>query len=74
MSETLEKARRQFEAGEFKNACGTLWEVRNQVCSGDTDDAQGLLDLASVIRDRVKGRDREACEGCIRSARSVLTH
>ena len=24
MSETLEKARRQFEEGEFKSACGTL--------------------------------------------------
>lgn len=72
MSETLEMARRQFEEGEFKGACGTLTELRNHVCAGDVEDAQGLFDLAVALRDRVKGKYREECEECIRSARSVL--
>ncbi len=72
MSETLEKARRQFEEGEFKSACGTLSELRSHVCSGDVEDAQGLLDLALALRDQVKGKYREECEECIKSARSVL--
>ena len=73
MSKTLDKARQQFEAGKYRAARGTLWELECQVRGGDdTEGAQGLLDLASALRERSKGSIRNECDSLIACAHKAL--
>lgn len=73
MSETLDEARRLFEAGKYRAACATLWELECQVRGGDdTGGAQGLLDLASALRERTRGNIRNECDSLVACAHKAL--
>lgn len=72
MSTTLERARGQIEAGKYKAARDTLWEVEREVRGGDTGGAQGLLDVASDLRERTTGSVRDECDELVGRARKAL--
>jgi hypothetical protein len=56
MPKTLDKARQQFEAGKYKPAVRTLWELECEVRGGDdTEGAQGLVSRAPLIVSLVMG-------------------
>ena len=73
MSATLEKARQQFEAGNYKAAVATMWDVERDVRGGDdTAGAQGLLDLATALREQAGGKFRSDCDALCGYARKAL--
>ncbi len=62
VSQQLDRARRHFEAGKDRKAVESLWMVEAQARTGEAE-AHGLLELASAIRDRNRGRvGKEALE------------
>ena len=71
MSKALDKATQQFQAGQFKKAADTLWEVS---FAGDNDEAeaQALIAIASELRDASDGRVRADCEEHIQRAQRYL--
>lgn len=73
MSMMLVKAREQFEAGKYKAACTTLWDVEKEVRGGDDfESAQGLLDLALALHERTTGGLRDECEELADCARKAI--
>jgi hypothetical protein len=69
----FDKARQQFEAGKYKAACRTLEEFEYEVRGGDNvEGAQGLLDLASALRERTTGSIRDECDELVGHARRAL--
>ena len=67
------KAREQFEAGRYKAACNTLWDVEKEVRGGDDfESAQGLLDLALALHERATGGLRDECEELADCARKAI--
>ena len=73
MSATLEKARQQFEAGNYKAAVATMWDVERDVRGGDdTAGAQGLMDLATALREQAGGKFRNDCDALCGYARKAL--
>lgn len=63
MSEALDKARRQYQAGDYKQAVKTLEVV---------GEADGLLELASLLRERTEGRVQQQCEEHMRRAQRSI--
>ena len=62
MSQQLDRAGQHFEAGKDRKALESLWIVEAQARTAEAE-AQGLLQLASAIRDRNRGRvGKEASE------------
>ena len=73
MSTMLDKARREFEAGKYKAAVSTLWDVEREVRGGDDiEGAQGLLDVASALREQAAGKFRGDCDALCGYARKAL--
>lgn len=73
MSASLDKAKREVDAGNFKAAVKSLWKVQDQLISGGDDAmAPQLLELASAIRERSQGRTREESEILAGYARAVI--
>lgn len=64
MSVGLDKARDLFAAGKDKKARDALWQVE-ALARTDANEAQGLLELASAIRDRNTGRVRDEAEALV---------
>ena len=80
MSELLETARAQVEAGDYKGATKTLERVE-VLARDDLDEARGLLDLATAINEKGGHRVHKDCdwlifkaEGIIRSFENVSVH
>ncbi len=71
MTKALEKATQQCQAGQYKKAVDTLWEVS---FPDDDDDAeaQALLALATRLRDVTEGSLRSDCEEHIARAERYL--
>jgi hypothetical protein len=73
MSTMLDKARQQFEAGKYKAAVASLWDVEHEVRGGDDiEGAQALLDLASALREQTAGRLRADCDALSGYAHKAL--
>lgn len=73
MSMNLVRAREQFEAGRYKAACNTLWDVEKEVRGGDDfESAQGLLDLALAVHEHTTGGLRDECEELADCARKAI--
>jgi hypothetical protein len=73
MSTMLDKARQQFEAGKYKAAVASLWDVEQEVRGGDDiEGAQALLDLASALREQTAGRLRADCDALSGYAHKAL--
>ena len=71
MSNELEKARQQLEAGQYKKALNTLWEAERWA-RDDIFEARGLLQAASVVRDQSKGRVQEEATDLIALAEKYI--
>jgi hypothetical protein len=71
MSSKLEQAQEYCRTGQDKKAVGALWEVPLTEDSSIAD-AQALLELATVLRDRNEGSLRRDCEYQIRRAQQAL--
>ena len=65
MSDELEKARDLFERGKHKKALGALWAVEARART-NLDEAQGLVDLATSLRDHLSGRTLNDCDRVLR--------
>ena len=72
MSGELKKAQAQYQAGEFKRAVGTLWEVTFASAQGETD-AREVIALATLLREATQGGVRSDCEENIARAERFLT-
>jgi hypothetical protein len=71
MSKELEKAQAQYQAGEYKRAADTLWEVTFVGAQAETE-ARGVIALASLLRDATQGGVRGDCEEHIARAERFL--
>ena len=71
MSKELDKAQAQYQAGEYKRAVNTLWEVTFAGVEGEAD-ARALLALASLLRDATQGGVRRDSEEHIARAERFL--
>ena len=71
MSKVLEKATQQYQAGQFKKAADSLWEVSFAGDDGEAE-AQALLALASQLRDATEGAVRSDCEEHVARAERYL--
>ena len=71
MSELLEAARAQVEAGEYKQATRTLERVE-VLARYDINEARGLLDLATAIRDKGGRRVHGNCDWLIMKAEGII--
>ena len=71
MSKALEKATQQYQAGQFKKAADSLWEVSFAGDGGEAE-AQALLALASQLRDATEGAVRSDCEEHVARAERYL--
>ena len=71
MSNELEKARQQIDAGQYKKAESTLWGVECRA-RDDLLEARGLLEAASTVRDHAHGRVRDDASELIRLAQQHI--
>lgn len=71
MSKALERATQQFQAGQFKKAADTLWEVSFAGDDGEAE-ARALLALAAQLRDAAEGGVRADSEEHIARAERYL--
>jgi hypothetical protein len=71
MSKELQRAQAQFQAGEYKRAVDTLWEVTFVGPHADAD-AREAIALASLLRDATKGALRRDSEENIARAERYL--
>lgn len=71
MSKDLELARQQAEAGDCKAAARTLERVE-VLARHDIDDARGLLELATSMRDKAGRRVRKDCDILIFKAERII--
>jgi len=72
MSGELTKAQAQYQAGEFKRAVGTLWEVTFVGAQAETN-AREVIALATLLREATQGGVRRDCEENIARAERFLT-
>ena len=61
MSVELEKARQQAAEGDYKRAVASLWAVEAKA-RANSDEARGLLEVATTIRERASGRIQRDCD------------
>jgi hypothetical protein len=67
----LEKAQGQYEAGEYKRAVDTLWEVT--FVGGQADlDARRMIELATQLKGETKGSAQRDCEEHVARAQRYL--
>ena len=71
MSKPLDKATQQFQAGQYKKAANTLYEVSFGGDDGEAE-ARGVLSLATLLRDATEGSVRAQCEENIARAERLL--
>ena len=71
MSKELTKAQAQFQAGEFKRAVDTLWEVTFVGDQAEAD-ASAVVALATLLREETQGGVRSDCEEHIARAERFL--
>jgi hypothetical protein len=71
VSKQLEKARAQYQAGQFKKAADTLYEVSFGGTEGASE-ARGVVELATLLRDAAQGSLRDECEQHIARAQRLL--
>jgi hypothetical protein len=71
MSNQLESAQEQYQAGQYKKAVATLWEVP-LTDGGGLDEARELLKVASALRDATDGPLRADCEAQIQRAKEAI--
>lgn len=72
MSDQLEKAERQVEAGKLKAALDSLRYAVPLAQEGDLTELRGILDLVEVIRGHADARMLEDCDEIARSMRDAL--
>lgn len=72
MSGELKKAQAQYQAGEFKRAVDTLWEVTFVGDQAEAD-AREVLTLATLLREATQGGVRGDCEEHIARAERFLS-
>lgn len=71
MSELLQTAQGQVEAGDFRRATKTLERVE-VLARYDIDEARGLLELATATRDKGGRRVRNDCDWLIMKAQGII--
>jgi hypothetical protein len=71
MSELLEKAQAQIDAGNFRAATETLWKVE-VLARYDEDEARGLLELALAVRDKGGRRVHKDCDWLVMKAQQII--
>lgn len=71
MSKELDRAREQVGAGQYKRAVSTLWEAERWA-RADIAEARALLELASLVRDKVDGRTKSDCDELIEDAQKYI--
>jgi hypothetical protein len=71
MSELLEKAQAQVAAGEYRQATRTLERVE-VLARYDINEARGLLELATQIRDKGGRRLHKECDWLIFKAQGII--
>jgi hypothetical protein len=71
MPKELDKAQAHYQAGEYKRAVDTLWEVPFDGMHAEAD-ARGVVALASLLRDLTQGGVRRDCEEHITRAERFL--
>ena len=71
MSEQLEKARQQMGAGQYKRAVESLWNAE-VLAREDLDEARGLLQAATELRDKTTGGIRADCDELIEDAEKYI--
>ena len=71
MSKELDKAQAQYQAGEYKRAADTLWEVTFVGAQAEAE-ARGVIALASLLRDATQGGVRRDCEEHVARAERFL--
>lgn len=71
MANELEKAQGQYEAGEYKRAVDTLWEVT--FVGGQADlDARRMIELAMQLKSETKGSAQRDCDEHVARAQRYL--
>ena len=68
----LNKAREQFAEGKYRAAVDTLWYVEAEARAGDWQAAEGILELAPLLRDQTGGAARKECDALLRHADKIL--
>jgi len=68
----LDKAREQFAKGKYRATVDTLWYVEAEARGGDRQAAEGILELASLLRDKTGGAARRECDALFESADAML--
>jgi len=71
VSNELQRAQEQLAAGDLKKAASTLWDVE-RLARTDLDEARGLLEVASELRDKASGRVRGDCDLLIDDAQRYI--
>ena len=71
MSKELGIAREQTAAGRYKKAVDSLWDVERWART-DLSEARGLLEAASVLREKTTGGLREQCVELIEDAQKYI--
>jgi hypothetical protein len=71
MSEMLDLARKQFEAGDCRQAAKTLEKVE-VLARYDVEEARGLLDVATAIRDKGGRRVHKDCDWLVMKAEEII--
>lgn len=72
MSELLDLARKQVEAGDCKQAAKTLEKVE-VLARYDIEEARGLLELARSVRDKGGRRVHKDCDWLIMKAEEIIS-
>lgn len=62
MSRQLDKAREEYQAGDFKKAVRLLWELPIGV-----DDPRDVMELATMVRGKAEGKVAAECDEFLRS-------
>jgi hypothetical protein len=71
MSELLEAAQAQIDAGDYKAATKTLCKME-VFARYDVDEARGLLELATAIRDKGGHRVHKDCDWLVMKAQQSI--
>jgi hypothetical protein len=71
MSELLEVAQGQVDAGDYKAATKTLTKVE-VLARYDIDEARGLLELATAVRERGGRRVHKDCDWLVMKAEQII--
>jgi hypothetical protein len=71
MSELLEAARVQIDAGDYKGATKTLCKVE-VLARYDIDEARGLLELATTVKDHGGRRVHNDCDWLVMKAEESI--